>query len=81
MAKVKKKEKNEEKMKKEGTMKVKKIAEEWKIWDEEEEAAKSKEEVKKLVSPRSYKWIHLWKESKWKDADKENVELCDWVKG
>jgi len=42
-------------MKKEGTMKVNKIAEEWKIWDKEEEAAKSKKEAKKLVSPRFYK--------------------------
>ena len=31
-------------------MEVKKIAKEWEIWDEEKEAAKSKEEAKKLVS-------------------------------
>ena len=30
-------------------MKVKKVAEEWEIWDEEEEMAKSKVEAKKLV--------------------------------
>jgi len=30
-------------------MEVKKIAEEWKVWDEEEEVAKLEEEVKKLV--------------------------------
>jgi len=36
-------------------MEVKKIAKEWKIWDEEKEAAKSKEEAKKLVSQRFYK--------------------------
>jgi len=30
-------------------IKVKKIAEEWEIWDEEEEVVKSGEEVKKLV--------------------------------
>jgi len=28
---------------------VKKVAEEWEIWDEEEEAVKSEEEVKRLV--------------------------------
>jgi len=31
---------------------IKRVAEEWEIWDEEEEAARSKEEVKKLVSER-----------------------------
>ena len=30
-------------------MEVRKVAEEWKIWDEEEETAKSKEEAKRLV--------------------------------
>ena len=30
-------------------MKVKKVAEEWKIWDEEEETAKSEEKARKLV--------------------------------
>ena len=33
-------------------MEVKKVAEEWEIWDEEEEAAKSEEEAKKLVSKK-----------------------------
>jgi len=31
-------------------MEVKKVAEEWEIWDEEEEVAKSTKEAKKLVS-------------------------------
>ena len=31
-------------------MKIKKIAEKWEIWDEEEEVAKLEEEAKKLVS-------------------------------
>ena len=31
-------------------MKIKKVAEKWEIWDEEEEVAKLEEEVKKLVS-------------------------------
>ena len=30
-------------------MEVKRIAEEWEIWDEEEETVKSEAEVKKLV--------------------------------
>ena len=45
--------------------KVKKAVEKWEIWNEEKEAAKSKEEDKKLVSQRSHKWVHFfWKESK-----------------
>ena len=35
-------------------MGVKKVAEEWEIWDEKEEAKRS-EEAKKLVSERFYK--------------------------
>ena len=34
-------------------MKLKKVAKEWKIWDEEEE-------VKKLVLEYFYKWIHMF---------------------
>ena len=34
---------------------VRKVAEEWEIWDEEEEAAKSKKEAKKLVLERFHK--------------------------
>ena len=30
-------------------MEVKKVAEEWKIWDEEEDVARSEKEEKKLV--------------------------------
>ena len=39
---------------------MKKIAEEWKIWDKEEEVAKSEEETKRLVSECFYKWIHMF---------------------
>ena len=39
-------------MKKGKTMEVKKIAEEWEIWDEEKEAARSEAEAKKLVPER-----------------------------
>ena len=33
-------------------MKVKKIAEKWKIWDKEDQAEKSEEEAKKLISQK-----------------------------
>ena len=36
-------------------MEVKKVAEEWEIWKEEEKATKSEEEAKKLVSQRFHK--------------------------
>jgi len=41
-------------------MEVKKVAEEWETWDKEEEAAKSKEEAKKLVPQKFYKWIYVF---------------------
>ena len=44
-------EKEKRKIRKKGkTMEVKKVAEEWEIWDEEEEVAKSEGEAKRLVS-------------------------------
>ena len=46
----KKQEEKEKRKQKKGKMvEVKRIAEEWEIWDEEEEAAKSEAEAKKLV--------------------------------
>ena len=49
----KKEEKEKKKKKKKGrTMEVRKIAEEWEIWNEEEETAKSEIEAKKLVPKR-----------------------------
>ena len=46
----KREEKDKEKKQKKGKiMEVKKVAEEWEIWDEEEEAARLEEEVKKMV--------------------------------
>ena len=41
-------------------MEVKKIAEEGEIWDEEEEAARSEAEAKKLVPERFYEWIKVF---------------------
>jgi len=42
------------------TVEVRKIAEEWEIWDEEEEAAKSEIEAKKLVPERFHRWIKVF---------------------
>jgi len=39
---------------------VKRVAEEWEIWDEEEEAAKSEAEAKKLVPEKFHKWIKVF---------------------
>ena len=36
-------------------MEVKKVAEEWEIWDEEEEVAKSEAKAKKLVPEKFHK--------------------------
>jgi len=57
----KREEKEKRKEQKKGkTMEVKKVAEEWKIWDEEEEAAKSEVEAKKLVLEKFHKWIKVF---------------------
>jgi len=53
--------KEKKKPKKKRMMEVKKVAEGWKIWDEKEKVAKLKE-VKKLVSERFHKWIHVFGE-------------------
>jgi len=39
---------------------VRKVAEEWEIWDEEEKAAKSEAEARKLVPDKFHKWIHVF---------------------
>ena len=41
-------------------MEVKKIAEEWEIWDEEEEVARSEEEAKKMVPEQFHKQIYVF---------------------
>jgi len=38
------------KQKKRKMMEIKKVVEEWEIWDDKEEVVRSEEEVKKLVS-------------------------------
>ena len=47
------KEKTKKKPKKERTIEMKKVAEEWEIWDEEEE-------VKKLIPEHFHEWIHVF---------------------
>ena len=58
----KKREKKErkKKQKKGKTVEVRKVVEEWEIWDEKEEAAKSEEEAKKLVLERFHRWIKVF---------------------
>ena len=41
-------------------MKIRKIAEKQEIWDEEEEAAKSVAETRKLVPERFHRQIHIF---------------------
>ena len=41
-------------------MEIKKVVEEWEIWNEEEEAAKSEEEAKKMVPEKFHKWIKVF---------------------
>ena len=56
---VRGKEKNKEK--KEEIMEIKRVIEKWKIWDDNDETAKSEEEAKKLVSLRFHKWIYVFR--------------------
>ena len=57
----KKEEKEKKKKQKRGKMvEIRKVAEEWEIWEEEEQAAKSEEEAKKLVPEKFHKWIKVF---------------------
>ena len=49
-----------EKQKKGRTVEVRKVVEEWEIWDKEEEAAKSEAEAKKLVPEKFHEWIKVF---------------------
>jgi len=53
-------EKEKKKKKKKKTVEVRKVTEEWEIWDEEEEAAKSEVEAKKLVPEKFHRWIKVF---------------------
>jgi len=48
------------KQKKGRTVEVKKVAEEWEIWDEEEEAARLEVETKRIVPEKFYPWIKVF---------------------
>ncbi len=39
---------------------VKRLVEEWEIWEEEEEVARSEVEIKRLVPDKFYKWIKVF---------------------
>ena len=39
---------------------MKKVAEEWEIWDKREKVENSEEETKRLVPERFHKWIHVF---------------------
>ena len=57
----KREEKDKKKRQKKGEMmEVKKVAEKWEIWDEEEKAARSEVEAKKLVPEKFHKWIKVF---------------------
>ena len=45
-------------------MEVKRVAEEWEIWDKEEEVAKLEAEAKKLVPEKFHKWIKVFSKKK-----------------
>ena len=52
--------KKKKKQKKGGAVEVRKVGEEWEIWDEEEEAAKLEAEAKKLVPEKFHEWIKVF---------------------
>jgi len=52
------KEEETEKRKNSGS---KEVAEEWEIWDEEEEAVKSEAEAKKLMPEKFHRWIKVFR--------------------
>jgi len=54
-------EKEKKRKQKKGKMvEVKKVAEEWEVWNEEEEAVRSEEETKKLVPEKFHQWIKVF---------------------
>ena len=53
-------EREKRKLKERKTVEVKRVAEEWKIWDKKEEAARSEEEAKKLVPEKFHRWIKVF---------------------
>ena len=61
-AEKKKEEKEKKKKQKKGKrVEVRKVAEEWEIWDKKEEVAKSEAEAKKLVPEKFHRWIKVFR--------------------
>jgi len=54
------KKEKKKKQKKGKTVEVKRVAEEWEIWDEEEAVVKSEEEAKKMVPEKFHQWIKVF---------------------
>jgi len=52
--------KKRKKQKKGKPVEVRKVIEEWEIWDEEEEVAKSEVEARKLVPEKFHEWIKIF---------------------
>jgi len=78
----KREKKKKKKQKKGKTVEVKKVAEEWEIWDEEEEVVKSEAEAKKLVPEKFHEWIKgVWEEAVGKNANKKIVRSCNICEG
>jgi len=59
------------------------VAEEWEIWDKEEEVAKSEVEAKKLVPEKFHKWIKVFgkKQLEWMSTRKIWDHAIDMKKG
>ena len=54
---------------------MKKVVEEWKIWNKKEKIAKFEGEAKKIgISEIPQIDLCFWKESKWKYSNKETME-------
>ena len=53
-------EKEKKKLRRERIIEVKRLVEEWEIWDKEKEVVKSEGKAKKLVPERFHKWIHIF---------------------
>jgi len=57
----KREEKDKKRKQKKGkTMEVRKVVEEWEIWDEEKKVARSEVEAKELVLEKFHKWIKVF---------------------
>ena len=79
----KKQKESKEKQKKERRMEVRRVVEEWKIWEEEEEVAKLEVKARKLVLEKFHKWIQVFREkaSEWMPTRKFWDHAIDTKKG